>query len=99
MAVGRRFCALSGDHQTFGQPMHSVHSGSLALSGTQTYSSKVQGGLLLAKAAPEPNTYHRNLRSRGLHKLGPTGRNVQACISPRPLLGIPAECTGLIAKK
>ena len=28
----------------------------IALSGAQTNSSNVQGGLLLAKAAPEPNT-------------------------------------------
>ncbi len=53
--------------------MHSVHSGSVALGGPQTNSSSLQGGLLSAKATPEPNTYRSNLRSRGSQALGPIG--------------------------
>src|SRR5271157_5656727 len=79
--------------------MHSVHSGSFALGGTQTNSSSVQGGPVSAKAAPEPNTYRRNLRSRRLHELGPIRRNMQARVSRRPPLGTVAERTGLIANK
>ena len=45
----------------------------IALSGAQTNSSNVQGGLWLAKAAPEPNPYRRNLRSPGSLELGPIG--------------------------
>jgi hypothetical protein len=73
---------------------------SIAASGSQANFSSVQG-LLLAKAAPEPNTYRRNLRGRGSHELAPIGLNMQANVSPRPLLGILAvtERTGLIAKK
>ena len=82
-----------------GQPMLSVHSGPLALDGAQTNSSSVQGGLLSAKTTPEPNTYRRNLRSRGSHELDPIGLTMQAHVSPRPFLGILAERTGLIAKK
>ena len=48
-----------------------MHSGSITLGGLQTNSSNVQGGLSSAKVATEPNTYGRNLRSRGLHELGP----------------------------
>jgi hypothetical protein len=48
---------------------------SIAASGSQANFSSVQGGLLLAKAAPEPNTYRRNLRGRGSHGLAPIGLN------------------------
>src|SRR6202050_1824432 len=51
--------------------MHSVHSGSVAVGGPQTNSSSLQGGLLSAKATPEPNTYRSNLRNRGSYELGP----------------------------
>ncbi len=44
-----------------------MHRGSLALGGPQTDSSSVPGRLLVAKAAPEPDTDRRNLRSRGSH--------------------------------
>jgi hypothetical protein len=54
-----------------GQPMPAVHSGSVALGGPQTNSSSLQGGLLSAKATPEPNTRRSNLRSRGSRELGP----------------------------
>jgi hypothetical protein len=76
-----------------------VHSGSVALGGPQTNSSSLQGGLLSAKATPEPNTYRSNLHSRRSHELGPIGLTMQARVNPRPLLGILAERTGLIAKK
>jgi hypothetical protein len=33
-----------------------MHSSLLALGGAQTNSSSVEGGVLCAKAAPEPNT-------------------------------------------
>src|ERR1700674_5948911 len=79
--------------------MHSVRAGSLAPSGPQTNSSSAQDGLLSAKTAPELNAYRRNLRSRGSRELGPMGRNMQTRVSARPVLGILAERTGLIAKK
>ena len=79
--------------------MHSVHSGSVAVGGPQTNSSSLQGGLLSAKATPEPNTYRSNLRNRGSYELGPIRLTMQARVNPRPLLGIVAERTGLIAKK
>jgi hypothetical protein len=66
--------------------MHSVYSDSVALGGPETNSSSLQGGLLSAKAAPEPNTYRRSLRSRGSHELDPIGLTVQARVSPRPFL-------------
>jgi hypothetical protein len=66
-----------------GEPRHSVHSGSLALGQAQTDSSSVRGGRLATKAAPEPNTERRNLRSRGSHQLGPVEPNLQARASPR----------------
>jgi hypothetical protein len=52
-----------------GRPRHSVHRGSLAPGGPQT--SSIPGGLLVAKAAPEPDTDRRNLRSRKSNELGP----------------------------
>jgi hypothetical protein len=52
-----------------------------------------------AKATPESNTHRSNLRSSGSHEHGPIGLTVQARVGPRPLLGILAERTGLIAKK
>ena len=79
--------------------MHSVHSGSVAVGGPQTNSSSLQGGLLSAKATPEPNTYRSNLRNRGSYELGPIRLTMQARVNLRPLLGILAERTGLIAKK
>jgi len=96
---GRLLRAFWRPAHNWGQPMQSMHSGSLALGGLQANSSSVQRGPLPAKAAPEPNTYRHNLRSRGSHELGPIGRNMQASVSLRPLLGILAERTGLIAKK
>jgi hypothetical protein len=95
------YLALSLSRQALGRPDARRASASIALSGPQTYSSSVQGGLLLAEAATEPNTYRRNLCSRGSHELGPIGLNMQARVSPRPLLGIlvVAERTGLIAKQ
>src|SRR5713101_5113896 len=82
-----------------GEPRHSVHRGSLALGGTQTDSSSVSGRLLVAKAAPEPDTDRRNLRSRGSHELGPIGANRRARGSQRPCLGILAKCSGFIAQE
>jgi len=79
--------------------MHSVHSGSVAVGGPQTNSSSLQGGLLSAKATPKPNTYRSNLRNRGSYELGPIRLTMQARVNPRPLFGILAERTGLIAKK
>ena len=79
--------------------MRAVRHASIAMSDAQINSSNVEGGLLSVKAAPEPNTYRRNLRSRGSHELGPMGRNMPARVSLRPLLGMLAERTGLIAKK
>jgi hypothetical protein len=79
--------------------MHSVHSSSPALGGPQTNSSSIHGGLLSAKATPEPNTQHRNLRNRVSHELDPTGLTMQARVSPRSFLVILAERTGLIGKK
>ena len=61
-----------------GQPMHSMHSGSVALGGPQTNSSSLQSGLLSAKATPESNTYRNNLRSRGSPELGPIGLTMPA---------------------
>jgi hypothetical protein len=40
-----------------------------------------------------------NLRSRELHEIGQIGRDIRASVSVRPLLGILAERSGLIAKK
>src|ERR1019366_7304424 len=82
-------------------PIHAMDGGSLALGEPQTNSSSVQGGPLSAKAAPEPDTYRRNLRRRGWYESSPTGLTMQARIFPRPLLGIlaVAERDGLIAKK
>ena len=80
-------------------PIPSVHGGSLALIGPQTNSSSDQAWLSSAKAAPEPNAYRCNLRGRGSRQLGPMRRNMQTRTSARPLLGILAERTGLIAKK
>jgi len=80
--------ALSLSRQARRRP--AARHGSIALSGSQTNSFTVQGGLLLAGS---------NLRSRGLHEIGRIGRNMRASVSVRPLLGILAERTGLIAKK
>ena len=66
---------------------------------TQATYINVDTELLSAKATPEPNTYRSNLRSRGSHERGPIGLTMQARVNPRPLLGILAERTGLIAKK
>jgi hypothetical protein len=57
-----------------GGPRHSVHRRSLALGGPQT--SSIPGRLLVAEAAPEPDTDRRNLRSRKSHELGPIGPNM-----------------------
>jgi hypothetical protein len=54
---------------------------------------------MIAKTATEPNSYLGNLRSGGFHQLGPIGLTMDASVSPRPLLVILAEHTGLIAKK
>ena len=56
-----------------------MHSGSRALGGAQTDFSGVRGGRSASKAAPEPNTDRRNLRSRGPHELGP--------VAPQNLIG------------
>src|SRR5713226_1320638 len=69
-----------------GEPRHSVHRGSFVPGGLQTDYSSVRGGRLAAKAAPEPDTDHRNLRSRGSHELGPIGANGRARGFPRPRL-------------
>jgi len=71
----------------------------IAPSEPQTNSSSVEGRLLVAEAAPEPDTDRRNLRSHKSHELGPIGPNVRARGSPRRLLVILAERTDLIAKK
>ena len=73
----------------------------ITLSEAQTYSSNVQGGPLLGKAAPEPTPNRRNLRGPGSLELGPIGLNMQVSGFPRPLPGIIAvtERHGLIAKK
>ena len=73
----------------------------IALSGAQNNSSNIQGGLWLTKAAPEPNPYRRNLRSRGSLEPGRIGMTPQSSVFPRPLLGILAvtERHGLIAKE
>jgi hypothetical protein len=71
----------------------------IALNGPQTNSSSVEGGLMMAKTATEPNSYRGNLRSGEFHELGPIGLTMEASVSPRPLLVILAEHTGLIAKK
>ena len=73
----------------------------ITMSGAQTNSCNVQGGLLLGKAAPQPNPYRRNLRSPSSLELGPIGLTLWASVSRRPLLGILAviERHGLIAKK
>jgi hypothetical protein len=65
---------------------------SIALSGSQTNSFSVRGGLLLACS---------NLRSRGLHEFGPLGLTLWAGVCPRQLLGLLAvtERHGLIAKE
>ena len=76
-----------------------MHSGSLALGGPQTDASSVPGRLLVAKAAPEPDTDCCNLRSRKSHELGPIGPNMPARGSPRPRLGILAERASLIAQE
>ena len=67
---------LDGDYQILDESRQSVHRGSLALGGPQTDSSSVPGRLLVAKAAPEPDTDRRNPRSRKSHELGPTGPNM-----------------------
>ena len=76
-----------------------MHRGSFALGGPQTDSSSVPDRLLVAKAAPEPDTDRRNLRSRKSHELGPIGPNMRARGSPRRLLIILAERTDLIAQE
>ena len=76
-----------------------MHNGSFALGGAQANSSSVEGSLLWAKAAPEPNTYRPNLGCRGPYERSPTVLTLRARVSLRQLLGILAERTGLIAKK
>ena len=76
-----------------------MQRGSLVPGGSQTDSSSVRGGRLAAKAAPEPDTDRRNLRSRKSHELGPIGLNMRSRGSPRPRLGILAKCSGLIAQE
>jgi len=73
----------------------------IAVSGPQTDSSIVQGGLRSPKAATEPNPNHRNLRSSGSLELGPIGGTPWVSVFPRPFLVILAvtERRGLIAKK
>ena len=71
----------------------------IALSGEHTDSSNMQGRLWLGKAAPAPHTDRRDLRNLGSLEVGPIQLNMQAGVSPRSLLGIMAERTGLIAKK
>src|SRR5713226_9247929 len=90
---------LLGSTKSRGEPRHSVHRGSLVLGGPPTDSSSVPGGRLAAKAAPEPNTYRCNLRSRKSHELGPIGPNMRARGSPRPRLRILAERASLIAQE
>ena len=80
------YLALSLSH--VGNPTRAERHASIALSGPQTSSSRIHGGRLLAKAAPEPETDRRNLRSRGVYEL-----------PLRSLFGTLAEPTSLIAKK
>ena len=54
---------------------------------------------MMAKTATAPNSYLGNLRSGRFHELGPMGLTMETSVSPRPLLVILAERTGLIAKK
>ena len=54
----------------------------IAVSGPQTDSSIVQGGLRSPKAATEPNPYHRNLRSPGSLELGPIGGTPWVSVFP-----------------
>jgi hypothetical protein len=54
---------------------------------------------MMVKAATEPNSYRGNLRSGGFPEFDPIGLTMEASVSPRPLLVIRAERTGLIAKK
>ena len=72
----------------------------ITMRGVQTNSCNVQGGLLLGKAAPEPNPYRRNLRSPRSLELGPIRLTLWASFSRRLLLGILAvtERHGLVAK-
>ena len=70
--------------------MRAARHSAIALSGSQINSSSAQGGLLLARS---------NLRRRGSYARNPTGLTMQVSVSLRPLFGIPAECSGLIAKK
>ena len=70
--------------------MRAVRHSAIALSGSQTNSSNAQGGLLLVRS---------NLRRRRSYARRPTGLTMQVSVSLRPLFGILAECTGLIAKK
>src|SRR5258708_16741666 len=82
-----------------GEPRHSVHRGSFVPGGLQTDYSSVRGGRLAAKAAPEPDTDRRNLRSRGLHELGPIGANRRARRFPPPPLRILAERASFVAQE
>jgi len=59
-----------------------MRQSAIALSGPQTNSSNVRGRLWLGNAAPVPNPYRRNLRSRQSLELSPTGLNMQTGVSP-----------------
>jgi hypothetical protein len=65
--------------------MRSVHSGWVALGGSETNSSSVQRGLSSAKTTPKSNTHRCKLRSRGSHEIRP---DTQAHVFPRPFLGM-----------
>jgi hypothetical protein len=67
-----------------------VRRSAIVLSGAQINFSSAQSGLVVG-------TY--NLRHRGSFALNPTGLTMQLSTSLRPLFGILAECTRLIAKK